>query len=111
MVWTFIRRGGGLATLAVEKGWRPVVAPARVIDTTVRIDKGTSATLDSLAKKKGQTKKDIIAQAVERMRREEILEAANVGYAAMKSDPVAWREELGERALWESTISDGLKGE
>jgi predicted transcriptional regulator len=88
-----------------------VVAPARVNDTTIRIDKGTSATLDSLAKKKGESKKDIIARAVERMRREEILEDANVGYAAMKSDPVVWREELEERALWESTLSDGLNSE
>jgi predicted transcriptional regulator len=86
-------------------------APARVDDTTVRIDKRTSAILDDLARTKGKAKKEIIARAIERMRREEILNAANAGYAAMKIDPAVWREELEERAVWESTTADGLKGE
>lgn len=85
--------------------------PARTDDTTVRIDRKTSAILDDLAKRKGTAKKELIARAIERMRREEILEAANVGYATMKSDPAVWRQELEERSLWESTLSDGLKSE
>nr|MDP9179957.1 ribbon-helix-helix protein, CopG family [Gemmatimonadota bacterium] len=59
-------------------------APARVDDTTVRIDKKTSAILDDLARKSGRAKKEIIRRAVERMRREEILDAANAGYAVLK---------------------------
>lgn len=85
--------------------------PARVDDTTVRIDKKTSAILDELAKTRGEAKKEIIRRAVERMRREEILNSANAGYAVMKSDPVVWQEELEERGAWETTRSDGLKSE
>jgi methionine synthase II (cobalamin-independent) len=83
----------------------------RLNDTTVRIDRKTSAILESLARKKGQAKKEIIARAVERLRREEILDAANAGYATLKGDPGSWREELDERAPWESTVSDGLKSQ
>lgn len=85
--------------------------PARVDDTTVRIDKKTSAILDELARMRGEAKKEIIRRAVEGMRREEILKAANAGYAVMKNDAVAWQEELEERAVWETTNSDGLKSE
>ncbi len=86
-------------------------APSRVDDTTVRIDKKTSAILDDLARTSGRAKKEIIRRAVERMRREEILEAANAGYAVLKSDPIVWQQELEERSLWDSTGSDGLKSE
>jgi hypothetical protein len=29
----------------------------------------------------------------------------------MKKDSAAWREELEERASWETTLVDGLRGE
>lgn len=67
--------------------------------------------LDRLARETGLVKKEIIARAVERMRRDRILEAANAGFAAMKSDAAAWSEELRERRRWESTLFDGLTDE
>jgi predicted transcriptional regulator len=83
---------------------------ARTHDTTVRIDKRTNSTLDRLARERGEAKKELIARAVERMRRDEMLEALNAGYAAMKADPDAWREEVEESALWESSsVADGLE--
>jgi hypothetical protein len=36
------------------------------------------------------------------------LHSANEDFAALKSDPKAWREELRERELWELTLVDGL---
>jgi predicted transcriptional regulator len=84
-------------------------AGTRAHDTTIRIDERTSSTLSRLAKERGSAKKEIIAQAVERMRRDEMLEALNVGYAALKADSGAWREEVQESELWESTtLADGL---
>jgi len=80
-------------------------------DTTVRIDRRTSSTLDRLARETGVAKKEIIARAVEQIRRERILEKANAGFAAMKNNPGEWSEELRERRRWESTLSDGLTDE
>lgn len=84
-------------------------AKARKHDTTVRIDKKTSAVLSHLAKETGKAKKEIIAQAIERARRERILEAANRGFAALKADPAAWAEELEEQRVWDSAGADGLR--
>jgi hypothetical protein len=38
----------------------------------------------------------------------ELLDQANAAFARLKQDPQAWAEELAERALWESTLLDGL---
>jgi hypothetical protein len=49
-----------------------------------------------------------ISQAVDLQRRKRILESANAGFAAMKREVTAWREELDDRKNWESTVADGL---
>jgi hypothetical protein len=84
---------------------------AKSPDTTVRVDRRTSEAIARLAREAGVARKDVIAQAVERLRRQRILESANRGFAAMKREVAAWREELDERGIWESTISDGLSDE
>jgi hypothetical protein len=40
-----------------------------------------------------------------------LLEETNAAYARPRADPVAWAEELAERALWEVTLADGLEPE
>ena len=45
---------------------------------------------------------DVVAAAVDRLWREELLEATNAAYAALRGDPKAWQQELEERELWHS---------
>jgi hypothetical protein len=85
--------------------------PARSADTTVRVDRATSSAIADLARETGVARKEVIALAVERLRRHRILESANAGFAAMKRDAGIWREELDERGSWESTLADGLGDE
>ncbi len=40
-----------------------------------------------------------------------LLGETNRAYAALKADPKAWKQERGERALWDSTLADGLEPE
>ncbi len=40
---------------------------------------------------------------------EELLQKTNEAYAALREDEETWKEELRERALWESTLMDGLE--
>ncbi|HET7035820.1 MAG TPA: hypothetical protein VFI42_09095 [Thermomicrobiaceae bacterium] len=54
---------------------------------------------------------DLIAVAVEAMRRKRILEMTNAAYAAMRADPERWQEELDERREWEETLTDGQEDE
>lgn len=49
------------------------------------------------------------AELIEECRRREVLEEYNATYAAIRSDPDAWAEELAERAVWEGTLLDGLE--
>ena len=53
----------------------------------------------------------VVATAVEEYRRKVFWEKTNAGYAALRSDPKAWQEELEERAAWDASLSDGLEQE
>ena len=52
----------------------------------------------------------MLERAVENYRREQFFAELDAAYARRQADPVAWEEELAERALWESTLADGLDG-
>ncbi len=41
------------------------------------------------------------AKALEDIKRRNFFNKANAAYEALKSDPIAWQEELQERAEWE----------
>jgi predicted transcriptional regulator len=75
---------------------------------TVRIKGETHAKLRSLAEKCGQSMPELLEQAVEALRRQLFLDAADAAYATLKQDTKAWQAELEERSLWEATLSDGL---
>lgn len=77
--------------------------------TTVRIDERTRDVVRELAAETHQSMQALLAAAVEAYRRRLILEQHNAAYAALRADPVAWHEELGERALWEGTLMDDLE--
>ena len=51
----------------------------------------------------------VIAEAVEKLRRERFMDEVNAGFAALRADPALWAQELEERALWERTLADGLE--
>ena len=50
-----------------------------------------------------------IIDEAENYRRQLLLEEANRQYAALRSGPVAWQEEIEERAVWEGTLLDDLE--
>ena len=83
----------------------------RSADTTVRVDRSTSSAIARIAREAGVARKEIVALAVEQLRRQRVLESANAGFAAIKRDSAAWREELEDRGIWESTVADGLADE
>lgn len=78
--------------------------------STVRVDSKTRDSLTALSKETGAAKNQIVAEAVERMRRARILDASVAGFAALRADRGAWAEEQKERALWDGTLGDGLEG-
>lgn len=76
--------------------------------TTVRLTEETREALRQLSAQSGESMSSVVSKAVEAYRRRCILEQTNAAYAALRSDPDAWAEELEERRMWEATLLDGL---
>ena len=76
--------------------------------TTVRVSAETHELLRKLAEASGEPLQKVLERAVENYRREQFFTELNAAYARLQADPVAWEEELAERALWERTLADGL---
>jgi predicted transcriptional regulator len=79
--------------------------------TSIRIDEQALAVLRELARRQRQPVQTVLKQAIDSYRREKFLEEANAAFAALRSDPEAWKEEQQERDLWDRTAGDGLKRE
>jgi hypothetical protein len=79
--------------------------------TSIRIDERALAVLRELARKQGQPLQTVLKEAIDSYRREKFLEEANAAFAALRSDPEAWREEQQERELWDRAGEDGLERE
>jgi predicted transcriptional regulator len=76
--------------------------------TTVRVSEHTHELLRELAATTGEPLQKVLERAVETYRREQFFAELNAAYARLQADPVAWEEELAERAEWDATLADGL---
>jgi len=75
---------------------------------TVRISSATRSALKALAAKSGLPMQKVLEVAVERYKRQCILDEANRVYEALRKSEKARKEEAVERELWESTLGDGV---
>jgi len=75
----------------------------------VRMDEKTCALLREVGAWRNQPISEVIAEAVDRLWREELLKRANASYARLREEPEAWEDLLRERAEWDVTLLDGLK--
>lgn len=78
------------------------------MSTTVRISEETRSKLRQLAEETGKPMQTVLDQALDAYRRERFFTALDAAYAALWADPAAREEELAERTLFESTLSDGF---
>lgn len=76
---------------------------------TVRIPDASYRALKELAASSSMT--DVLAEAIEDLRRKRLLDATNRAFEALRADPVAWAEEQCERDAWDATLADGLEGD
>jgi hypothetical protein len=76
--------------------------------TTIRVTDQTHMLLRELSATTGEPLGRVAERAVDHYRRELFFAEFNKAYAKLRADPVAWAEELAERALWETTLADGL---
>ena len=78
---------------------------------TVKISPRARETLRRIALEDGESEQSLLDRAVDHYRRERFLRDANTDFAALRKSRRAWDEELGERKLWDETLSAGIEGE
>jgi hypothetical protein len=75
---------------------------------TVRISNKGRKILKELAQQDNKAMPEVLEALLEAERQRRFFEGINAGYEALRSDPIAWKEELAERALLDNTLLDGL---
>lgn len=76
---------------------------------TVRISYAAWKALREIASRLGEPMQAVLDRAIEEYRHKCFLEEANEAFAALKSNPEAWKAELEERAAWDIILGDGLE--
>jgi ribosomal protein L22 len=74
----------------------------------VRISRHAHDVLRRIAEEEHSSMQSVLDRVIEIYRRDRFLRAANADFAALKSDPKAWKKELQERELWDRALPDGL---
>jgi hypothetical protein len=74
--------------------------------TTVRIREETREALRELEKQTGEGTQDLLARAVDQLRRSLILAETNLAYARIGAE--ATDDFTDELAEWDATLADGL---
>jgi predicted transcriptional regulator len=77
----------------------------------VRLKPESHAKLQETARDENRPMGDIVADALQRNRLEQVWERARESVARLKADPVAWKGYQDEIAVWDSLAGDGLTGE
>ena len=77
--------------------------------TTIRVAMQTRDLLQELAQRSGVSMQSILEDALERYRRQQLLEATNAAYAVLHTDAEAWADLEYERRAWDQTLADGLE--
>jgi len=80
-----------------------------IVSTTVRISEAAREALRDLSRQTGRSLSELLALAVERLRRDAILEETDAAFARLKADHAAWDEVLQERKEWDAALADGLE--
>ncbi len=79
--------------------------------STARISPNSHAIIQELALKTGKTKVEIIDEALEYYRYHERMRILNEQYENLRSNKIAWEQELKERQELDGTLMDGLEDE
>lgn len=79
--------------------------------TTIRVAVTDRDLAQELATKLGRSQMDVVHEALELYRRQQLLADMNRDFAAMRRDGDAWSEEMAERDVWDVTLGDATGGD
>jgi len=78
--------------------------------TTIRVTVGDRDLAQELATQMGRSQMEVVHEALELFRRQQLLADMNQGFAELRRDNAAWDEEMGERDVWDVTLGDATGG-
>jgi len=78
------------------------------VTTMMRVNAETHAVLQELAAQHRTSMQEVLTQAVEAYRRQQLIEATNAAYAALRADESAWQDYQAEIAGLDGALMDGL---
>jgi hypothetical protein len=78
--------------------------------TTIRVAIADRDLAQELATQLGRSQMEIVHEALELYRRQQLLADMNRDYAAMRRDGDAGSEEMAERDVWDVTLGDATGG-
>lgn len=64
-----------------------------------------------LAEQAGTPMTEVVDAAVDKLERQVFFDEMNRRFAELRADPKAWAEIEEERAEWDATLMDGLRGD
>ena len=79
--------------------------------TTIRVATTDRDLAQELATRAGRSQMEIVHDALELYRRQQLLADMNRDFAAMRRDGDAWSEEMAEREVWDVTLGDATGGD
>lgn len=77
--------------------------------TTIRVSIRTRDLLQELAHTSGSSMQAVLEHALEQYRRQQLLEATNAAYAALRAAPEHGVDLKEEHLAWDQTLADGLE--
>jgi predicted DNA-binding ribbon-helix-helix protein len=75
------------------------------VSTTISVPVETRDLLNELAKAEGLSTSALVARIAQRERDNQLLEAMNTGFAALRADSSAWDEHQAETEVWDDAAS------
>jgi hypothetical protein len=78
--------------------------------TTIRVAIADRDLAQELATRADRSQMEIVHEALELYRRQQLLADMNRDFAAMRRDDGAWNEETSERDAWDVTLGDATGG-
>jgi hypothetical protein len=79
--------------------------------TTIRVAVSDRDAAQELAKQTGRSQMEIVHEALELYRRQQLLADMNRDFAELRRDTEAWDEEMVERDVWDITLGDATGGD
>jgi predicted DNA-binding protein len=76
--------------------------------TTIRVSLETRELINQLSQSAGLSMQEVVAEALDIYRRQQVLREANAGYARVREQKALLEELHAEEKEWDQTLADGL---